>query len=142
MKWMFLFSALLFMPLGFKDLSSAPIFTHGSSLAWSSYLYMLIGATLITYLLIPVAQRQIRPTTIGMYNYLQPVVAAFIAIMWGHDTFSWNKPLSGILIFVGVYLVTTSKSREDVENERKKHSVEQDPVPLQLSPLKEPVTKF
>jgi len=142
MKWMFLFSAILFMPLGFRDFASSPIFTHGSSLAWGSYLYMLIGATFLTYLLIPFAQRQIRPTTIGMYNYLQPLVAAFIAIMWGHDTFSWTKPLSGILIFTGVYFVTTSKSKEDVEKERAKLPVKPEFDQVQLSTVKEPVTKF
>jgi len=139
MKWMFLFSAILFMPLGFRDVMSAAIFSHGSSLAWGSYLYMLIGATVITYLLIPFAQREIRPTTIGMYNYLQPMVASFIAIMWGHDTFTWNKPLSGILIFAGVYLVTTSKSREDVEHEKEAKHPEKESLHLQTCPVTEPV---
>lgn len=118
MKWMFLFSAILFFPFGYKEVLSAKIFSDGTSLAWNSYLYLLIGATFITYLLIPVAQKQIRPTTIGMYNYLQPLVASFIAIMWGQDTFSWTKPISALLIFMGVYFVTTSKSLEDVERER------------------------
>jgi drug/metabolite transporter (DMT)-like permease len=141
MKWMFLFSSVLFFPFGFKEFVYAPIFTQGSSVAWSSYLYLLIGATFITYLLIPVAQKQIRPTTIGMYNYLQPLVASFIAIMWGHDVFSWTKPLSAILIFTGVYFVTTSKSREDVEREQKEHL--ENPVlnDLQLNAVIEPVTK-
>ena len=142
MKWMFLFSALLFFPLGSKELFTAKIFQAGTQVAWGSYLYMLFGATMITYLLIPIAQRQIRPTTIGMYNYLQPLVAAFIAIMWGHDTFSWIKPLSAILIFTGVYFVTTSKSREDVEREYKEHPVGPEFVELQLLPVKEPVKNF
>ena len=88
MKWMFLFSALLFFPLGYKDFYSARIFAEGNSVAWGCYLFLLIGATFITYLLIPIAQKLIRPTTIGMYNYLQPLVASFIAIMWGQDLFS------------------------------------------------------
>jgi drug/metabolite transporter (DMT)-like permease len=139
MKWMFLFSAMIFFPFGYREFLSAPIFTDGSSIAWSSYLYLLIGATFITYLLIPVAQKQIRPTTIGMYNYLQPLVASFIAIMWGHDVFSWTKPFSAVLIFAGVYFVTTSKSREDVEREQILQS--ETPVldDLQPYPVKENV---
>ena len=141
MKWMFLFSAVLFAPFGYKDVISAKIFTEGTSAAWSSYVYLLVGATFITYLLIPIAQKQIRPTTIGMYNYLQPLVASYIAIMWGQDIFSWSKPLSAILIFAGVYFVTTSKSREDVERERllklEKSSLDN----LQPYPVKEPVKK-
>ena len=120
MKWMFLFSALIFFPFGFKNIISSALFAGGSASAWMSYGYLLIGATFITYLLIPVAQKQIRPTTIGMYNYLQPLVASFIAVMWGHDNISWTEPMAAILIFSGVYFVTTSKSREDVEKEQLK----------------------
>ena len=120
MKWMFLFSSLLFFPFGFKDVVSSRLFATGTLTAWSSYTYLLFGATFLTYLLIPVAQRQLRPTTIGMYNYLLPLVASFIAVMWGFDKFSWLNPLAAVLIFSGVYFVTTSKSREDVERERLK----------------------
>jgi len=141
MKWMFLFSTLIFLPFGYKDVFTAKIFTAGTSAALGSYVYLLVGATFITYLLIPIAQKQIRPTTIGMYNYLQPLVASFIAIMWGHDVFSWSKPLSAILIFAGVYLVTTSKSREDVERERLLKLGKENLNNLQLSPVKEPVIK-
>jgi len=139
MKWMFLFSSLLFLPLGYKSVLSAKLFVEGSSLAWGCYIYLLVGATFITYLLIPIAQRQIRPTTIGMYNYLQPLVAAYIAIMLGQDTFSWTKPLSAILIFTGVYFVTTSKSREDIERERMQKSELLNLQQMQLYPIKEPV---
>jgi drug/metabolite transporter (DMT)-like permease len=52
-----------------------------------------------------------------MYNYVQPLVASVIAISAGLDQFTWIKPVAAILIFAGVYLVTTSKSREDVERE-------------------------
>ena len=139
MKWMFLFSSVMFFPFGYKEFIAAPIFVHATSLAWGSYLYMLVGATFVTYLLIPIAQRQIRPTTIGMYNYLQPLVAGLFAILLGQDTFSWTKPLSAVLIFVGVYFVTTSKSREDVEREQNSVILDGDLNELELSPLKERV---
>jgi len=142
MKWMFLFSTLMFAPFGYKEVASARIFVDGTTVAWSSYLYLLIGATFITYLLIPIAQKQIRPTTIGMYNYLQPLVASFIAIMWGQDIFSWTKPLSALLIFAGVYFVTTSKSREDVERERLQQLGKVNLSKLQPYSIKEPVNKL
>ena len=139
MKWMFLFSALLFMPFSYNAIFSARLFVDGTPAAWGSYLYLLIGATFITYLLIPIAQKEIRPTTIGMYNYLQPLVASFIAIMWGQDTFSWTKPLSAVLIFSGVYFVTTSKSREDVERERLLRSEKANFNDFQLCPVEDPI---
>ena len=74
-----------------------------------------------------------------MYNYLQPLVAGLFAILLGQDTFSWTKPLSAVLIFVGVYFVTTSKSREDVEREQNSVILDGDLNELELSPLKERV---
>lgn len=141
MKWMFLFSAILFFPFGYKDVITSQLFTSGTSVAWESYAYLLIGATFITYLLIPIAQKQMRPTTIGMYNYLQPLVASFIAVMWGLDTFTWMKPFAAFMIFSGVYFVTTSKSREDVERERLMKLGKDNLNDLLLSPVKEPVIK-
>jgi drug/metabolite transporter (DMT)-like permease len=141
MKWMFLFSALMFLPFGYKEVSSARIFTDGTPAAWGSYIYLLVGATFITYLLIPVAQRRIRPTTIGMYNYLQPLVASYIAIMWGQDIFSWTKPVSALLIFAGVYFVTTSKSREDIERERLLKLEKANSDDLLIIPITEPIKK-
>ena len=51
-----------------------------------------------------------------MYNYVQPIVASVIAIAVGQDTLSMQKLLSATLVFVGVYLVTQSKKREDIKN--------------------------
>ena len=84
----------------------------------SAIFYVLFGATFLPYLLIPMSLKRIRPTTVSMYNYVQPIVASFIAVMIGQDTFSWQKFLSAILVFIGVYLVTQSKSREDIEKEK------------------------
>jgi drug/metabolite transporter (DMT)-like permease len=51
------------------------------------------------------------------YYYLQPVVSSFIAVILGIDVFGWKKILAAVLIFLGVYIVTQSKSRQQIENE-------------------------
>ncbi|MFA6876567.1 MAG: DMT family transporter, partial [Parabacteroides sp.] len=84
----------------------------------SAIFFVLFGATFLPYLLIPMAQKRIRPTTISMYNYLQTIIAAFLAIAVGQDSFSFYKVIATVFVFVGVYLVTQSKSREDVEREK------------------------
>jgi drug/metabolite transporter (DMT)-like permease len=50
-----------------------------------------------------------------MYNYIQPLGASIIAIMVGQDTFSLVKLIAAVFVFSGVYLVTQSKSRDDIE---------------------------
>lgn len=116
MKWMFLFSALLSIPLGISDLPKAKVFSDATSLNIILRLsYIVIMATGIAYFLVPMALKRIRPTTVSMYNNIQPIVASIIAIMIGQDTLSWDKPIAACLVFTGVYLVTQSKSREEIE---------------------------
>lgn len=120
MKWMFLFSALISLPLGIGDLPQAKVFSNETSLNIILRLsYIVIMATGIAYFLVPMALKRIRPTTVSMYNNVQPIVASVIAIIIGQDVLSWDKPIAACLVFTGVYLVTQSKSKEDVENIKK-----------------------
>ena len=124
---MFLFTTLTLVPFTFRHVLDAPAFHRE---VWdfkdlSAIFYVLFGATFLPYLLIPMSLKRIRPTTVSMYNYVQPIVASFIAVMVGQDTFSWQKFLSAILVFIGVYLVTQSKSREDIDREQKSGALNQ-----------------
>lgn len=114
MKWMFLFSALISLPTGIWSLPEAKIFGSASSVGILLKLgYIVVIATGVAYLLVPMALRRIRPTTASMYNNLQPIIASIIAIYAGQDLFSWDKPIAALLVFTGVYLVTQSKAKED-----------------------------
>ncbi|MCC8154225.1 MAG: DMT family transporter [Tannerellaceae bacterium] len=122
MKWMFLFSAIVLFPFMYKDIATTPAF-HTATPDWKvlgGIAFILLGATYIPYLMIPMSLKRIRPTTVSMYNYMQPIVASLIAIIAGQDKFSLGNILSAILVFSGVYLVTHSKSREDIESEKLK----------------------
>lgn len=118
-RWMFLFATLMLLPFVGKDLFYSPLLTGNYSESadtfnvWLAMIYVALGHSVVGYLLVPVSLRFIRPTTVSMYNYLQPLIASFIAILWGQDVLTIHKPISGILIFFGVYLVTTSKKKEN-----------------------------
>ena len=56
-------------------------------------------------------QKSLRPTLVGMYNYVQPVVATITGVCLGLDRFTPMKGLAIVLIFSGVWLVTVSKSK-------------------------------
>ena len=115
---MFLFSTILMLPFSMQDVVNAKLFSEDTSLsALASLFYVVFFATFIAYLFIPIALKRIRPTTISMYNYAQPLVAATLAILMSQDTLTWDKPIAALLVFTGVYLVTQSKSRADLENE-------------------------
>lgn len=118
MKWMFLFSALISFPLGINPLFSAKAFTaEASADILGRIAYIAVLATAIAYFLVPLALKRIRPTTVSMYNNAQPLIASTVAIIVGQDIFSWDKPLAALFVFIGVYLVTQSKSKEDLQKE-------------------------
>lgn len=119
MKWMFLFAIILFLPFSLSDLKAID-FSKFSKQDFSSLSFILIFATLIPNLLIPMGQNLLRPTTLAMYNYVQPIIATIIAIYVGQDVFTPSKLIAAFLVFAGVYLVTRSKSRADIESEESK----------------------
>ena len=53
------------------------------------------------------------------YNYMQPIVASIAAIIMGLGVFGWEKGIAIALVFLGVYIVTKSKSKADFEKEGK-----------------------
>ncbi|MDR2955936.1 MAG: DMT family transporter [Prevotella sp.] len=118
MKWMFLFSAVINLPYGTPYVIEAKMFHQPDFLPYILLSFTLLGATFFTYMMIPLAQRRIRPTTISMYNNMQPLIASSIAIFMGMDRFTIEKLLAALLIFGGVYLVTISKSKADLEAEK------------------------
>ncbi|GAB6012730.1 DMT family transporter [Viscerimonas tarda] len=120
MKWMFLYSTIFLFPFTYNDILDAELFRQADITPYLMIFFTLFGATFITYMLIPHAQQRIRATTISMYNNLQPLIASFIAILAGMDKISMGKIVAGVLIFLGVYFVTKSKSKADLDAEKEK----------------------
>ncbi|MBP5259095.1 MAG: DMT family transporter [Paludibacteraceae bacterium] len=110
MKWMFLFSALMSLPFAADDLLELP-YAEVSPTAWGCLSFTVVAATCISYFLIPVAQRRIRPTLVSMYSYLQPIIAAVLGILAGMDELTVIKVVSAGLVFLGVAIVNRSRSR-------------------------------
>jgi drug/metabolite transporter (DMT)-like permease len=58
------------------------------------------------------AIRKLKPTTLSIFIYLQPVIASTYALLVGSDSLNTLKILATILIFIGVYLVTRKPEKE------------------------------
>lgn len=115
MKWMFLFSSVICIPVALPYLAadSCPLlYTAVPATAYLNLFTVLIFATVVSYFLLPISLKVLRPTTVSMYSNLQPVVTAGVAIALGQDIYTWNKPVALVLILIGVYLVTTSRAKE------------------------------
>ena len=109
MKWIFLFSACVSAPLSLKGLAAVE-WAAIPSTQYAELAYLVICATFITYFLIPVAQKRIRPTLVSMYSYVQPIIAIVISIAIGMDAITWQKVLAAAMVFGGVIIVSRSRS--------------------------------
>ena len=114
MKWMFLYTLIICLPFCMDDTSKliSTIAEKGNIIPTDvmlETLYVIIFATFVSYFLIPVGQKHIRPTMVSMYSYVQPVLAVIISIGMGIDTMTWTKFLALILVTSGVFIVNNSR---------------------------------
>ena len=118
-KWMFVYASICYIPLSSADIMAIQ-WDAVSVTATLQLLYVVFGGSFVAYLCIMTAQKLLRPTVVSMYNYMQPIVATIAAIIMGIGSFGWQKGLAIALVFLGVYIVTQSKSKADFEKMGKK----------------------
>lgn len=109
MKWMFTYSAIAVIPFSYSDISIIKISNLNANVIYG-ILFIVAGGTFIAYILYATGQKYLRPTVISMYNYVQPIVAALVAVSIGMDHFGLSKGAAMILVFTGVYIVNKSKA--------------------------------
>lgn len=125
MKWMFLFATICCLPIGGSEVMSIP-FAQLDSTIYLDLFFVIFGATFLSYMLVSVGQKRLRPTIVSMYNYTQPIVASLLAIWWGMDSFDVMKGFAILLVFLGVYVVTTSKSKAQLDAELAEKAVREE----------------
>ena len=111
MKWKYLFGALMLLPISAREF----ILTQWGavpSTAWFAIAFVIFFSTFFSYFLVPFGQKYLQPTTVAMYNYLQPVTASLIAVASSQETFGPVKALAMLLVFLGVWFVSTSGQRK------------------------------
>jgi drug/metabolite transporter (DMT)-like permease len=71
--------------------------------------FVIIGTTVLTYLFNIYALKQLSPAVLGVFIYLQPLIAVIFAVFSGSDSLSPIRIMAASLIFLGVYLATKKK---------------------------------
>ena len=107
-KWIYLFGFLMVLPFGFNEFQAVnwsvlPI------VIFYKIGFVVIFSTFLTYLLNLLSMKELKPTTIAVFIYLQPLFATLFAVGLGKDELSIIKIGSALMIFLGVYLVTQKK---------------------------------
>jgi drug/metabolite transporter (DMT)-like permease len=109
-KWLFLFGTIMVLPFGLSELEAVN-WTIFTPYVIFETLFVIIGATFATYLLNPLALRQLKASTVSTFLYIQPVIAGVFAIIMGSDSLNFIKIVAALLIFAGVYLVSMNKAK-------------------------------
>ncbi len=113
MKWIFLFATLLALPFSAAEIISLNYSSFPTPILFE-LAFLILFSTFITYFLIPIGQKRIRPTLVSMYSYVQPIIAITASIIVGMDTLSWQKVVATLTVFSGVILVSYSRGRKSV----------------------------
>ena len=64
-----------------------------------------------------IGQTTLRPTVVSVYNYVQPAVSVTVSVLTGIGVLTPTQGIAIIFVCLGVWLVTKSKSRRDMEQE-------------------------
>lgn len=111
MKWIFLFSFSMSAPFSFSDLAAVD-YSSVPTVCFLELAYLVFFATFIAYFLMPIGQKNLRPTLVSLYSYMQPIVATSLGIYLGMDRLTPMKVLSCVAVVLGVVLVNKSKGRK------------------------------
>lgn len=111
MRWLFLTAILINLPIGWTEFREVDWVNMPFSALWRIG-FVVLGTTFTTYLLNMFALKYLYASTIGVFTYLQPVIAIAFAILSGADQLTLLKVISAILVFLGVFMVTKNPARK------------------------------
>ena len=105
LKFFFLISFCINLPIGYSELIQVE-WTQLTISEIGPMVFVVVATTFLTYLFNIFALKQLSPSTVGVFIYLQPVVATIFAILAGADTLNALRVGAACLIFMGVFLST------------------------------------
>ncbi|MEZ4915853.1 MAG: DMT family transporter [Chitinophagales bacterium] len=110
-KWVFLFGFIPVFFVSFPEFKAIEWHTFETS-TWLSLFFVVFAVTCLAYLFNIYALSIVNPSVVGIYIYLQPLLATFFAILMKADTLNWIKISAAALICLGVYFVSFHKNKK------------------------------
>ncbi|HYR27791.1 MAG TPA: DMT family transporter, partial [Thermoanaerobaculia bacterium] len=82
-----------------------------SSMAWLNLGLVVAGPTVGAYLLQAWALRHADSSSVAVYTYVQPILASILGAIFFAETLRGTVVVAALLIFAGVWLATSPRSR-------------------------------
>src|SRR6476620_608033 len=97
-KWIYVFGLLMVFTFGCHEFQEIQWKIFPTHILWETA-FVVVFTTFLTYLFNLVSMRELKPTTVAVFIYLQPLFATLFAIGLGKDELGWVKIISALLIF-------------------------------------------
>lgn len=110
MKWLFTISGTLMLFIAGPSIMETPWSTLSIQVLVEVG-YVIVFGTFIAYVFLPIGQSALKPTSIAMYNYLQPIITAVFSVAIGVASITLPTILGSIFIFLGVWMVNKNFSK-------------------------------
>ena len=104
-KWLYLFGFIMVIPFGLSEFLAVKWQDIPTPIYWNIG-FVVVFTSCVTYLFNLFGLSKLKPTTVSVFIYLQPVIATIYALIVGSDSLNLIKVCATLLIFLGVYLVT------------------------------------
>ena len=105
MKWLFLIGTIINAPVALPEFMEVDWANLPFEAVWKM-VFVVIGTTFCAYLFNVFALTQLKASTVSSFIYLQPVIAILFAVLTGKDYLTPIKIGAGLLVLLGVYLVS------------------------------------
>jgi drug/metabolite transporter (DMT)-like permease len=83
--------------------------------SWWSLLYIVIGPTILTYLLNVFALARVSASTTASFIFIQPAITVLASQLWLREPLPDNMLLSTVLTFAGVWIVARRPAAKPLE---------------------------
>lgn len=104
-KWLYLFGLIFVLPFSYYEFTEI-VWQKIPANIYCNIGFVIVFTSCITYLFNLYGLSKLKPTTVSVFIYLQPVIATIYALIVGSDSLNLVKISATIIIFLGVYLVT------------------------------------
>lgn len=111
MKWIFLFASILALPLIFTIPRAEGILHHAEVMPILVLAFIILFPTVYCYIVTPPAIKMIGSELLSFYQYLVPVIATIVSLIFKLDTFHWYQPVAFVVIVGGVMLANYAKAK-------------------------------
>jgi len=83
--------------------------SHGVPV-WVLAVYLVVGGSIASYLLVAGALRHLPPTSVGIIGMIEPVIASGVAWMVLRERLSIVQLVGGVLVLIGVAVAETART--------------------------------